>query len=135
MGIAIFLKRYFNIFHMVKRTGPTTLSLQNLIKELSVLGNKENTPLWKRVSKELNKPTRIRRSVNIDRIQKYTREGEIALVPGKVLSDGELTKKLTVAAYQFSEKAKEKINKVGKAITIKQLMTENPKGKKVRIIG
>ena len=135
LAIAIFLKQYFNTFHMVKRTGPTTLALQNLIKELSVLSNKEQAPLWKRVAKDLSKPTRIRRSVNIDRIQKYTRENEIALVPGKVLRDGELTKKLTIAAYQFSEKAKEKINKTGKAITIKQLMTENPKGNKVRIIG
>lgn len=120
---------------MVKRTGPTTLELQNLIRELSLLGAKENVKLWKRIAKDLSRSTRIRRSVNIDRIQRYTRENEIALVPGKVLSDGELTKKITIAAYQFSAKAKEKINKTGKAITIKQLMTENPKGNNVRIIG
>ncbi len=135
LAIAIFLKRYFNLFSMVKRTGPTTLALQNLIMELSVLGSKEQAPLWKRLAQDLSKSTRIRRSVNIDRIQRYTRENEIALVPGKVLSGGELTKKLTIAAYQFSAKAKEKINKTGKAITIKQLMLENPKGNKVRIIG
>jgi len=119
----------------VKRTGPTTLTLQNLVKDLLILGNKEKAPLWKRLAQDLSRPTRIRRAVNIGRIQRYVRENEIALVPGKVLSEGELTKKVTVAAYQFSEKAKEKINKNGKAITIKHLMTENPKGNKVRIIG
>ena len=34
-----------------------------------------------------------------------------------------------------SKEAKEKINKTGKAITIKELIKENPKGSKVRIIG
>ena len=48
---------------------------------------------------------------------------------------GDLTKKITVAAYQFSESAEEKINKVGKAISIRELMKENPKGKRIRIIG
>ena len=62
-------------------------------------------------------------------------DGEIIVVPGKVLSMGDLTKKITVAAYQFSENAEEKINAVGKAISIRQLMKENPKGKRIRIIG
>ncbi len=120
---------------MVKRTGPTTLALQNLIRDLKILGSKENIKLWKRVASDLERPTRIRRAVNITRINRYTRENEIALVPGKVLSDGDLTKRLTIAAYQFSEKAKEKINKTGEAISINELMKENPKGSKVRIIG
>ena len=72
---------------------------------------------------------------NIYKINKTTRDGETAIVPGKVLSEGELTKKITVAAWQFSEKAKEKINKVGKAVSIKELIKKNPKGSKVRIIG
>ena len=80
-------------------------------------------------------PSRQRRSANIWKINKYTSDKEIALVPGKVLSDGELTKKMTIAAFQFSKEAMNKINKKGKAITIKELIKENPKGKNVRIIG
>ena len=120
---------------MVKRTGPTTLALQNLIRDLKTLGSKEKVNLWKRVAEDLERPTRIRRSVNLSRIDRFTKDNETALVPGKVLSDGELNKKITIAAYQFSEKAKNKIDASGKAITIKQLMEENPKGNKVRIIG
>ena len=120
---------------MVKRTGPQTLELKKLIEDLKVLGGKSNINLWKRIAKDLERPTRIRRKVNIYKIDKYTRDGETALVPGKVLSMGELTKKIIVAAYQFSESAEEKINSVGKAISIRKLMEENPKGKKVRIIG
>ena len=122
---------------MVKRTGPKNLELQKLILELKILGNKHNINLWKRVASELEKPRRIRRKVNLYRINKYTRDNEIALVPGKVLSLGELTKKITVAAYQFSDTAKEKINHIGKAISIKELVEKNPnpKGKRIRIIG
>ena len=122
---------------MVKRTGTTTLELQNLIKDLKDVYRKNNVNLWRRIAYELERPTRQRRAVNIYRINKYTRDGEIALIPGKVLSLGDLTKKITVAAYQFSDQAKEKINKTGKAMSIKELIKQypNPKGKKIRIIG
>jgi len=120
---------------MVKRTGPQTLELKELINDLKELGGKKDINLWKRVAKDLERSTRIRRKANLYKIDKNTRDNEIALVPGKVLSMGDLTKKITVAAYQFSESAEEKINKVGKAISIRELMKENPKGKRIRIIG
>ncbi len=120
---------------MVKRTGPTNPILKELVQELRILSYKEKAPLWKRLADDLEKPSRQRRSANIWKIDKYTNDKEIALVPGKVLSDGELTKKMTIAAFQFSKEAMNKINKKGKAITIKELIKENPKGKNVRIIG
>ena len=120
---------------MVKRTGPSTLELKNLILELKKLASKQKIKLWKRIAQDLERPTRIRREVNLYKINKYVRQGEMALIPGKVLSLGNLDKKTTVAAYKFSNQAREKINKIGKAITIKELIKENPKGKKIRIIG
>ncbi len=120
---------------MSKRTGPTTLELRNLIFELKKLASKQKIKLWKRIAEDLEKPTRIRREVNLYKINKYTRKDEIALVPGKVLSMGNLDKKITIAAYKFSKQAEEKINKIGKAISIKELIKENPKGRKIRIIG
>lgn len=120
---------------MVIKTGPINPILKNLIQELKVLSAREKVPLWKKIAKDLERPARIRRSVNIFKINKYTREKETAIVPGKVLSDGELKKKLTVAAFLFSKQARNKINKIGKAITINELMKQNPKGKNVRIIG
>lgn len=118
------------------RTGPTLLGTQKLIIDLKKLSNKEKAPIWKRISEEMSKATRSRREVNLSKIERHIKTGEIALVPGKVLSSGEFTKKNTLAAFRFSEKAKDKIVKAGgKAISIQQLMKENPKGKKVRIIG
>jgi large subunit ribosomal protein L18e len=52
-----------------------------------------------------------------------------------VLGSGELNKKLTVAAYTFSEQAMQKINAKGKAISIKELVEKNPKGNRVRVMG
>lgn len=109
--------------------------LQDLIGELRKVSLESNVNLWGRIASDLEKSTRSRRVVNLFKLSKSTKDGETALVPGKVLSVGDLDKKLTVAAYSFSEKAKEKINKNGRAISIVELLKENPKGSKVRIVG
>jgi large subunit ribosomal protein L18e len=57
-------------------------------------------------------------------------------VPGKVLGAGEISHPVTVAAFAFSEKAKEKIKaRRGKCLSFSDLIKKNPKGAKVRIIG
>lgn len=120
---------------MVKKTGPTNQYLRGLIQDLKILGNKQKKNIWKRVASDLERPTRIRRKVNIFKINIYSKNNETVLVPGKVLATGELDKKVMVAAFQFSGNAREKINKKGKAISIQELMKENPKGSKIRILG
>lgn len=117
------------------KTGPTNPELKDLIINLKKLAIENDIKLWKRIASDLEKSTRSRRIVNLIKIDKYAKEDETVLVPGKVLAGGDLTKKATVAAYQFSDSAFEKINKIGKAITIKELMDNNPKGSKVRILG
>jgi len=92
--------------------------------------------VWKAAAKNLEKPSRQRRQVNIYKIDKHVQDGELALVPGKVLGVGELTKSVTVAAFAFSQEARNKIEASnGKILTIKELMKQNPKGKGVRILG
>ena len=74
--------------------------------------------------------------VNLDRIEKYIKENETALIPGKVLSSGNLTKKISIAAWSFSEKSLEKIKKAGgKHMSIEDLVKSNPKAKGIRILG
>lgn len=117
------------------RTGPSNQHLVALIKELKILAIEKKVKLWKRIATELEKPTRIRRVVNLSRINKYCKDKETIIVPGKVLASGELDKKLTIAAFSFSDQALEKISGKSKAISIQELIKENPQGKKVRIIG
>ncbi|MCH8329219.1 MAG: 50S ribosomal protein L18e, partial [Nanoarchaeota archaeon] len=100
----------------MKRTGPTNPLLQELIGELKKRSNEQSVNLWKRVALDLEKPTRQRRVINLSRISRYTKENETIIVPGKVLGSGTLNQKLTISAYQFSEQAKDKIEKVGAKI-------------------
>ena len=84
----------------------------------------------------MEKPTRQRRVVNLSSLSRYTKENEIVVVPGKVLGAGDLSHKLTISAYQFSEQAKDKLEKAGaKIMTLLDLSKEKPSGKKIRIIG
>lgn len=114
----------------------TNENLNSLIKELRTKAIQEKVNLWKRLADDLSRSTRSRRVVNLVRIAKNIKKDEIIAVPGKVLAMGELTEKLEVAAYKFSDSAIEKIKQVGgNAISLQELMEKNPKGSKVRILG
>ena len=120
----------------MKRTGPSNVILLTLVAELKKRSNDQKVNIWKRVANDLEKPTRKRRVVNLSRINRYTKENEIIIVPGKILGAGILEHKLTISAFQFSDGAKEKIEKAGsKIIPLLELSKDNPTGKGVRIIG
>ena len=70
--------------------------------------------IWKRIAEDLERSTRQRRIINLYKINKYTKENETVIVPGKVLSVGELDHNVVIAAFSFSNTALEKINKKGK---------------------
>ena len=117
----------------IRKTNPLTVEL---IKKLKKKYYENNAPIWRDVAKRLEKPSRRWAEVNLYKIDRYVKGTETALVPGKVLSTGQLTKKISIAAYAFSERAREKIKKAGgKCLTIEELMEINPTGKNVRIMG
>jgi large subunit ribosomal protein L18e len=121
---------------MAKRTGPSNLILRDLITELRKRGSEQEVKLWNRIASDLEKPTRQRRAVNLSRINRYANENDIVVVPGKVLGSGELDRKLTISAYQFSEQARNKAEKAGsKIVPLLELTKEKPNGKKIRILG
>ena len=112
------------------------VTLQRTIEELKKKSLDEKVNIWKRVANDLEKPTRQRRIINLFSINLHSKEGETIVVPGKILGTGDLNKKLTIAAYDFSDKAQKKIRKSGStAMTLKEFMSKNPKGNKVRILG
>ncbi len=118
----------------MKRTGPTNIHLRLLISRLRKAARQYDAPIWRTVAEFLERPRRKRVAVNLSRINRYTNEGDVVVVPGKVLSCGELNHKVTVAAWAFSAKAREKIERVGRAISIDQLLEERPDGSGVKII-
>ena len=116
-------------------TGPTNERLRMLIRFLRKAAKEYNAKIWRYVAELLEKPRRKRIVVNIGKINRFVNDGDQVVVPGKVLGDGVLTKKVTIAAYSFSKSAYEKIIKAGaEAISIPELIRRNPKGSNVKII-
>lgn len=117
----------------ISKTDPTLLIL---IQELKRESREGDVAIWRDIARRLEKPRRNWAEVNISRLERYANDGDTIVVPGKVLGAGSLSKKLTVAAYRFSDSAKEMIeNAGGRNITIKELVEENPSGTGIRIMG
>ncbi|MBW9223672.1 50S ribosomal protein L18e [Methanothermococcus sp. SCGC AD-155-E23] len=115
-----------------KATNPRILKLIETLKSASYRTQRK---IWKDLAKRLSKPARRRAEVNISKINRYTKEGEVVVVPGKVLGAGRLDHRVTVAALSFSESARRAIEEVGgRCITIEELVEENPKGVQIKIM-
>lgn len=115
-----------------KKTNPQIIELIDSLKQK---GFKEEAALWRDVALRLERSTRRQAEVNLSRINRHTSPDELVLVPGKVLGSGTLNHKVQVAALQFSQQARNKIHHAGgKCLEISQLMEENPKGSRIRII-
>lgn len=108
----------------------------NTEKQTIITGATEaGSPFWKRIAEELGKPGRRQRVVNVARLARVTKPGEVVVVPGKVLGDGVLGHKITVAAYSFSGQALSKLEAAGcTVLSLEDFLKKNPKGKG-RIIG
>ena len=109
--------------------------LQELISSLKKQSIEQNTGVWKRVALELEKSSRQHRVVNLSKIEKNTQENDVIVVPGKLLSGGELTKKVTIIAYSFSKSALEKIGNKAHVISIEDGLKKYPNAKNIKIIG
>ena len=120
----------------MRNTKATNPLLKGLIQELRKKANEHGANIWKRLADDLSKPTRQRRIVNLYKINKYTKDNETVVVPGKVLGYGNIDKKIIVTAFKFSKEAERKIKNLnGECMTIEELLKKNPKGSKLRIFG
>jgi large subunit ribosomal protein L18e len=120
----------------VKKVKATNPELIELIRFLKKQSRENKTEIWRNIAERLAKPKRKRIAVNISRLNRCTQKNEMVAVPGKVLGAGEMRHPVTIAAFAFSEKAKEKIKaRRGKCLSFFDLVKKNPRGSKVRIIG
>lgn len=87
------------------------------------------------VAKLLARPVKKMTDLNLSEIDKRAKDGETVLIVGKVLSSGELTKKVKIVAWSASEKAKEKIKEAkSEFVTLIQEMNKNKELKGVKIL-
>lgn len=104
-----------------------TLETVNFLRKKAV---EENVSIWKRVAERLSQSARRMAEVNIYNIDRHSKEGDVIVVPGKVLSTGALNHRVTVAAHKFSASAASKIrNAGGECRSIDEIVKDNPKGK------
>jgi large subunit ribosomal protein L18e len=114
-----------------KVTGPQDINVRRLIRKL------ENTKIkiWRVIAETLKKARRKRVGTNIGKINRVTEDGDVIVVPGKVLGTGYLDRKITIGALAWSERAEKIVNDAGsKLMNLEQMMEEYPNGSNVRII-
>jgi large subunit ribosomal protein L18e len=112
----------------------TNPRLSSLIADLKSAARNGGGDVWSDVADRLEKPRRTHAEVNLGRIERYAREDETVVVPGKVLGSGALRKEVTVAAVDFSGTAETKIQQVGETKRLEQALEDNPDGTDVRVI-
>lgn len=90
---------------------------------------------WILVASILSGSRRNIPAVNLELINKECKEGDIIVVPGKVLGQGNVEKKIKVAALSFSEEARRKLNeKKCQVLTLMEEIKSNPKAEGVKLI-
>ena len=115
---------------------PINSELIQIIRLLRRKANECHAPIWKALAKSLEKSKHKRCVVNLSRINRHTEQDETVAVPGKVLGDGILDHRISVAAFDFSDKAKRKIEAVGgNCLTFGNLIKKHPQGANIKIIG
>jgi large subunit ribosomal protein L18e len=120
----------------VRKAKATNPELIELIRFLKKQSRENNVNIWRDIAERLSKSRRSRLAVNVSRINRCTQKKELVVVPGKVLGSGEIDHAITVAAFAFSGRAKEKIMAAkGKCMSFFDIVQKNPKGSNVKIVG
>lgn len=120
----------------MRETKSPNPEIVQLIRFLKKQSKEKEANIWLDVAAYLSKPSRQHIAVNLSRINRHTEKSDTIVVPGKVLGSGVLDHAVTVAAFNVSEKAKEKLTAAkAKYMSISELVEKNPKGSNVKIIG
>jgi large subunit ribosomal protein L18e len=121
---------------MGSKTRKMNPGLVGLIHRLKEASRTHEAPVWRDIALRLEGPSSRWAEVNISKLDRYTRDGDTVVIPGKLLGAGEIAKKVTVAAFKASGQARTKIAKAGgRSLTIEELVASNPSGSKVRLMG
>jgi large subunit ribosomal protein L18e len=100
----------------------------------TVIKSKKNEN-WLKISHIVSGPARKAISLNLQDINEQSKDGDKVIVPGKVLSDGKIDKKISVVALSFSEKARSKLKESKiPTLTLLEEIKKNPKAEKIKLL-
>ncbi len=112
----------------------TNPRINDLIAELKSVAREHDADVWADLAGRLERPRSSYAEVNLGRIERYAQEDGTVVVPGKVLGSGTLRKEVTVAAVDFSRSAEDKIERVGEAYRLEELLESDPEGTNLQVI-
>ena len=134
--MAIDLRLDFLKMSVKQITRKSNSTLVKTITELKEASRKNEAPLWRSIANRLEGSSRNWPSVNVSKLEYNVSKNGKAVIPGKLMGTGIITKKMTVAAYSFTNSAKEKIQSAGgKCLTYNEMIKAAPKGTDVKVIG
>ncbi len=95
----------------------------------------KNQKAWMRIAQLVSGSRKKYSAINLDRINNESENGDIIVIPGKVLGNGDLDKKIKICAIYFSDSAAQKIKKSkSEMVKIIDEIKSNPSAKGVKII-
>jgi len=98
-------------------------------------GKKQKAPIWREASELLSSPSITKVEVNLGRISRLADDGQAVFVPGKVLGNGVMGKRVVVGAFAFSSGARSKIEASGgSALSVEEFLKKYPKGSGVKLV-
>jgi large subunit ribosomal protein L18e len=115
---------------MDAKADPSNPVLVDLIEDL----RSSDADVYREAAEFLGKVNRDRPEVNLSDLDRNTEEGDIVVVPGKLLGSGTLGHDLEVAAFKASRPARQAANEVGDFMHIEDLVEERPDGEGVEIV-
>lgn len=92
-------------------------------------------PAWLKIAKILSGPRRSQASINLSEIDSQSSIGDTVIIPGKILSKGEITKKIKLCALSISTQAKEKLKSTkSEFIPLVEEIRKNKKAEGIKIL-
>ena len=82
---------------------------QQTMNELKHASRKNNAPIWSSLAKSILKSSSIKKVVNLKKINDFSKEDNVIVVPGKVLGTGNISHKITLCSFSISNSAAKKI--------------------------
>jgi len=108
--------------------------LVRVVVELRRAARTHHAPIWASVADRLERARHQATPVNVGHLERLVDAEECVVVPGKLLADGRLSKKITVAAFRYSSEARAKVHAAGgSALTLHELLKSKPDGAGVRL--
>lgn len=107
-----------------------------LVKELRTASAKNKAPIWSKLAEFALKPSIAKKTINVNQIDKLTKDNSVVVFPGKVLGTGNISHKITICSFGISNSAATKILETGgKIMNFSEMINKFPTGKGVVMLG